>query len=292
MTGFATVSADAAGYAIRLDARSVNGRSLDVRLRLPNGLDVLEGPIRKKLAERFKRGSISLTLSVKRAETPDTYTVNRTQLGIYLAAIQELASEGAVAAPRADGLLALRGVIEAAGEGGEGAEEVEAPDHDLILRLCDDLIEALAQNRIAEGAALTPVLRGRLDEMERLATDIDAMPERQLPAIKARLSAQIDALLADDKRLSDERLHQEAAMLATRADIREELDRLAAHIGACRALLSEGGPIGRKLDFLAQELGRETNTLCAKAIHQSVTAHGLALKAVVEQVREQVQNLQ
>ncbi|WMS41278.1 YicC/YloC family endoribonuclease [Acuticoccus sp. MNP-M23] len=285
MTGFASREGEIDGLAFQIDARSVNNRALDVRLRVPQGFERQEAELRKAVAATFRRGSVNLTVSVKRAEVETRFSVNHTQLMTYVDAIAALAESGSVAAPRADGLLALRGVIEAA----EGDETVAVPD---MMDEARQVLAALEADRLEEGARIRPVLEDQLRAMDRLREAIDAHPERALPAIRARIERQIAEMLSGARALSDERLHQEAALLATRADVREELDRLAAHIAAARALLAEGGAVGRKLDFLSQELNRETNTICAKAPHHAITALGLELKAVVEQLREQVQNLE
>ncbi|MEM8663275.1 MAG: YicC/YloC family endoribonuclease [Pseudomonadota bacterium] len=284
MTGFASRSGEVEGLTFQFDVRSVNGRSLDVRMRLPQGFERQEMELRKAIAARFKRGSISVSLNVKHPEAETRFAVNHEQLSAYLDAIQELASSGAVAAPRADGLLALRGVIENAHDG-----EIAAPD---LSAEIDPLLGALEGDRLDEGARIAPVILERLAEMDSLRVAIEDHPERSLSAIKGRLDKQIADMLGGNSGLNAERLHQEAALLATRSDIREELDRLEAHIEAARSLFDEGGPIGRKLDFLAQELNRETNTICAKAPHHTMTALGLDLKAVIEQMREQVQNIE
>ncbi len=285
MTGFASLDTEVSGTRIGLEARSVNHRGLDVRTRLPSGFEAADARLRKAISGAFKRGSVTVSMSLRRVSEAQRYTVNREQLAVYIDEIQAMAASGAVAAPRADGLLALKGVVEATQE-----DETELAAQALD-GLFVELLSALADNRREEGARLAPVIAGHLDEMDRLRVAIEGSPERELPAIKARLQGQIAALL-DGAGLSEERLHQEAALLATRADIREELDRLSAHIEAARQLLVAGGPMGRKLDFLSQELNRETNTICSKAPHHTITALGLELKSVVEQFREQVQNLE
>lgn len=285
MTGFASLDVEISGTRASFEARSVNHRSLDVRTRLPVGFEAADARLRKKVSDTFRRGSVTVSLNLRRVSEAQRYTVNREQLAVYIDEIQAMAAIGAVAAPRADGLLALKGVVEAASDEDStiAADELDGP--------FETLLAALAENRRAEGARLTPVITGHLDEMERLRVAIDGAPERDLSAIKARLHGQIAALL-DGNNLSEDRLHQEAALLATRADIREELDRLAAHIDGARVLMASGGPMGRKLDFLSQELNRESNTICSKAPHHTITAIGLELKAVVEQFREQVQNIE
>ncbi|ORE96374.1 YicC/YloC family endoribonuclease [Acuticoccus yangtzensis] len=285
MTGFASREGETGGIGWQMDVRSVNGRSLDVRIRLPAGLDRHEPEIRRMIAAAFRRGNIAMTLTFRRGEAPARYTVNHEQLAAYIDAIQSLAECGSVAAPRADGLLALKGVIETASE-----EETVLPT-EVLTEVIGLLIGDLTAERQAEGARIVPMILGQLDDMDRIRGYIDEHPERKVETIKARVDRQIAALLSGQS-LSEERLHQEAALIATRADVREELDRLSAHIAAARELLAEGGPVGRRLDFLAQELNRETNTICAKSPHHAVTAMGLELKAVVEQMREQVQNLE
>lgn len=286
MTGFASLEGETEGIGWQLDARSVNGRSLDLRMRLPSGFERAEPELRGLVANHFRRGSVSVSLAVRRAEGASRYHVNRAQLAAYVEAISELAACGAVAAPRADGLLALKGVVETAGE------DETAVLRPVLAEAGPRLVAALAADRIAEGARIVPLIKEQLQQMDELRRAIDAHPERSAAAIKARLDAGLAELLSGVHALSPERLHQEAALLATRADVREELDRLTAHIAAARALLAEGGPIGRKLDFLAQEFNRETNTICAKSPHHAVIALGLELKAVVEQMREQVQNIE
>lgn len=287
MTGFASTEGGPDGLAYQFDARSVNGRSLEVRTRLPAGWERFEVELRRLVAQRFKRGTISLTLTARRPDSASVrYEVNRDQLRAYLDAIHELAASGAVAAPRADGLLALKGVIDTP------TEDVAVPSEPAVLAAARELLDRLRADRASEGSRIAPLVVRQLDEMERLRASIDAHPERTLAAVKARLDGQLAALLDGPCAFEPERLHHEAALLATRADVREELDRLTAHVAAARDLIAEGGPIGRKLDFLAQELNREVNTICAKAPHHGVTALGLELKAVVEQMREQVQNLE
>ena len=285
MTGFAEVEDTSGGLGYAMEARSVNGRALDVKLRLPAGHERHESELRRRIAAAFRRGSVTLTLTLRRADAAARYAVNRDQLAAYLDAVLPLTAEGTAAPPRGDGLLALKGVIETT------ADDSAAVPGEALFETADAVLIALARNRRDEGARLAAVIGEQLDEMERLFRLVDAHPERAPEAIHARLSRQIIGLL-DKEGLDPARLHQEAALLATRADVREELDRLEAHVDAARSLLTEGGAVGRKLDFLAQEFNRETNTICSKAPHHAITALGLELKAVVERFREQVQNLE
>ena len=285
MTGFAEVASAADGIGYAIEARSVNGRALDVKLRLPPGHERHEGELRRRVATVFRRGSITLALTLRRGETGTRFQVNAAQLAAYVDAIRPLTADGTVAPARADGLLALRGVIETAGD-----DEAAVPA-DALFASASAVLDALRRNRLEEGARLAAVIAMQLDEIDHLRQAVDAHPERALPAIRARLSRQIETLLPKES-LDPGRLHQEAALLATRADVREELDRLDAHVAAARALLAGGDAVGRKLDFLAQEFNRETNTICSKAPHHAITALGLEMKAVVERFREQVQNLE
>ncbi|MEM8854259.1 MAG: YicC/YloC family endoribonuclease [Pseudomonadota bacterium] len=286
MTGYSSIEGEREGVSYVFEARSVNGRSLDIRIRLPHGLERFEPVLRKAVTGLFRRGNVTVSLTVRGAESTARYKVNHEQIGTYLLAIQDLAASGSVAAPRADGLLALKGVIEGMSD----------DDTDIVAPVVEgeaaQLFDGLLKDRTAEGERIAPLIGEFLARMDTLRHDIESHPERGTERVRARLDRQVSDLVAGNHGLSVERLHQEAVILATRADVREELDRLTAHIDAARALLAEGGPVGRKLDFLAQELTRETNTICAKSPHHAVTALGLELKATVEQMREQVQNLE
>jgi uncharacterized protein (TIGR00255 family) len=229
-------------------------------------------------------------LAVERSGAAPTVRVNMPVLDAILAAVQQAGTKVAAAPPSLDGLLGLKGVIEIA-EAEENENERRAAEAAVIAGLAD-AIGALAETRRSEGAALGRVLAARLDEIAALVERAERAPGRRPEAIRARLADQVATLLAQSERFDADRLHQEAIVIAAKADVREELDRLVAHIDQARGLIKDGGPIGRRLDFLAQEFNREANTLCAKANDVELTNIGLELKAAVEQFREQVQNVE
>jgi uncharacterized protein (TIGR00255 family) len=291
MTGFARVEGSQDGTSWAWELKSVNSKSLDVRLRLPPGFDYLEPLLRTSLAQRLKRGAISATLSLTRdAGAGGGLRVNRAALDQILALADELTGRIEAAPPRLDGLLALRGVLEAAGE--EESPEAREMLAAVFLAGWEAALASLVAMREAEGARLAAVLRERLAEMTLLAAAAEASAAAQPDAIRARLRSLVAALLDASPALPEERLAQEAALLVARADIREELDRLAAHLAAAQDLLREGTAIGRRFDFLCQEFNREANTLCSKSADVELTRTGLALKAAIEQLREQVQNIE
>ncbi|MFD2236073.1 YicC/YloC family endoribonuclease [Aureimonas populi] len=290
MTGFARTEGEAAGAALVWELRSVNGKGLDLRLRLPPGFDALEPEIRRLAAARLSRGNLQISLQLRGASAPGSIAVNEDVLARFVALADELVRGGHAVQPSADGLLALRGVIES----GESASATapEEPLRQAALHAFGGALDALVAARAAEGARLAEALGLRLDEMEALASAAEADPSRSAGAIAERLRAQVGALLSAGTPVDEARLAQEAAILATKADIREELDRLSAHIAAARALLAAEGPVGRKLDFLSQEFNRESNTICSKSNSSSLTRTGLELKVVIDQFREQVQNIE
>lgn len=290
MTGFARADGAAGRARLTVELRSVNAKGLDIRLRLPPTFDGLEPAMRAELGKRFSRGSLSATLTLQRDSAAAEVRINEEVLTAVLVAADRIAGRFAVERPRLDGLLAVRGVLEVA-EPEEGEAErraIEAAMVETFSRAAD----ALAVSRLAEGQSLEKILLERLAAIGALAEAAEHNPARRPEAIRQKLAEQLDALFSAESRLDPDRLHQEAALLAIRADIREEIDRLKAHVGQARDLLGAGGPVGRRLDFLAQELGRETNTLCSKSNDLSLTAIGLDMKAAVEQFREQVQNLE
>ena len=290
MTGFARAEGTSGPSQWAWEIKTVNGKSLDIRFRLPPGFDVLEASARSVLSAAFARGSCQVSLQVKRSSAVPTVRVNQPVLQAVLAAMADAGRQIDAAAPRLDGLFAIRGILET-----DEPEETEAERADLLAQLTDGLqraVGACSAMRRAEGAALLRILLVRVDEIEALAGEAEVNPARQPAAIREKLVAQIRLLTDAAPALDPDRLHQEALLLAAKVDIREELDRLYAHTAAARGLLAAGGPVGRKLDFLAQEFNREVNTLCSKANDVSLTATGLSLKAVVEQFREQVQNIE
>jgi len=290
MTGFSRGHGVAGAYAWAWEIKSVNAKGLDVKLRLPPGWDAIEGAVRGRAAERLSRGSVFANLTVSREGAPPIVQVNEPVLAAVLGAIKGLSGKVDAAPPTLDGILSLKGVIEVS-EAEENEDERRAAEAAIVAGFVE-AVQRLSDMRRTEGDALGRVLTARLAEIAALAARAEAVPGRKAEAIKARLAEQVAALLETSQRLDPDRLHQEAILLATKADIREELDRLAAHVAQAKALIGAGGPVGRKLDFLSQELNRESNTLCAKANDVELTNIGLDLKAVVEQFREQVQNLE
>jgi uncharacterized protein (TIGR00255 family) len=290
MTGFARCHGVSGPYAWAWEIKSVNGKGLDLRLRLPPGWDAIEPAIRAAAAERFARGSIQAGLTVEHAASVPIVRVNTAVLDAVLATVHELVRRGDSSPPSLDGLLALKGVMEI-GDAEESEEEKSGAEAAAIAGFVEAL-HALAEMRRREGDALRDVLKTRLGEISALAQRAELAPGRRPEAIRVRLAEQVSSLLAQSERFDPDRLHQEAILIATKADVREELDRLAAHVAQARLLIDQGGPIGRRLDFLAQELNREANTLCAKAGDIELTNIGLELKATVEQFREQVQNVE
>ncbi|MGH6979712.1 MAG: YicC/YloC family endoribonuclease [Stellaceae bacterium] len=290
MTGFARTEGHAEGVSFAWEIKSVNAKSLDLRFRLAPGFDALEVPVRSLLAETLARGSVAVSLTVSRASAAGALRVNREALAQVTALAAELVDRHGAAPPRADGLLALRNVLDS-GEA-EEAEGTRDKRHAAIVASAREAVSLLTKARREEGARLQTVLESRLAEIDGLTGQADATAAMQPGAIKARLKTQLQTLLDATPALSEERLAQEAALLAAKADTREELDRLKSHIGASRELIASGGAIGRRFDFLCQEFNREANTLCSKSSDLALTRIGLGLKAAIEQLREQVQNIE
>jgi uncharacterized protein (TIGR00255 family) len=290
MTGFARAHGVSGSYAWAWELKSVNAKGLDLRLRLPAGWDAVEVPVRNRGAEVLARGTVYGVLTVERQGVAPIVKVNEPALAAALATIRSLAGRVDAAPPRLDGILALKGIIEVIDE--DEREEDRRAAETAVIAGFQETVTELAAMRRHEGAALGKVLTQRLDEIAALAAGAEAAPGRRPEAIKARIAEQIALLLDASSRFDPDRLHQEAILIASKADIREELDRLAAHTAQAARLIRDGGAIGRRLDFLAQELNREANTLCAKSNDVELTNIGLELKSVVEQFREQVQNLE
>lgn len=290
MTGFAREAGTTGPFQWAWEIKSVNGRGLDIRLRTPPGLDAAGEDARQKLQKGLTRGAVQAGLTINRAAIAPRVRVNSEALQALLATLRDMDLPSGIAPATMDGLLSVRGIVEV-------DEEVDDPAVQAALLTdlghgMDRALASLVAVRKGEGQALRTVILAQLDTMASLVDAADACPARSPEAVRARLAAQVAALLEASAALDPVRLHQEAALIAAKADIREELDRLRAHLEQARAVILEGGPVGRRLDFLAQEFGRETNTLCAKANDVSLSRIGLDLKAVVEQFREQVQNVE
>lgn len=289
MTGYARVTGAVPGASFACEVKSVNGRGLDIRLRLAPGLDALESDIRQLVGKTVSRGSLTLNLTVERDGAGGDLLVNRQALATVLAAIDELNGKVPAAPPSLDGILGLKGVLEQRDRPmSADAEEALAS---AILDAASQALVDLVIARRQEGNQIAAVLLDRLDEIETLVQRAEAHPARSRDAILTKLRQQL-AELAEDIAVPEDRLAQEALLLATKADIREELDRLTAHIASARQLIRGGGAVGRRLDFLAQEFNREANTLCSKSNAVELTAIGLDLKAAIDQLREQVQNIE
>lgn len=291
MTGFARHLRTFPGVQISWEIKSVNGKGLDVRFRLPQGFEAIDQKARALFGQHFKRGNFQAALTVDKTEGASARTVVNRPLLEELASIAgRLREEFNLAPSTPEGLMALRGVLEV-------PQDIVTPEDqskldDLALAVLEETLVRLEQDRRAEGSALGEILSRHVSAVEALVERAKRDPSRSLEAIKGRLSAQVALLLDAAPALDEARLHMEAAFLATKADIQEELDRLEMHVASARLLLADGNGAGRKLDFLTQEFNREANTLCSKANAASITTIGLDLKAVVDQLREQIQNLE
>lgn len=290
MTGFARGQCAAGPYAWNWEIKSVNAKGLDLRFRLPPGWDAVEVPARARAVEKLSRGTIYANLTVDRKGVQPTAKINEPVLGAILSTLKSLSGKVEAAPASLDGILSLRGVIEIAEE--DEREEDHRAVEVAIITGFEQALSAMVDMRRAEGSTLGQLLTTRLDEIATLTDRAERAPGRKPEAIRSRLAEQVAVLLSASERFDSDRLHQEAILLAAKADIREELDRLSSHVTQAKKLLVNGGAIGRKLDFLAQELHRESNTLTAKANDVELTNIGLELKSVVEQFREQVQNLE
>lgn len=290
MTGFARGHGVAGAYAWSWEIKSVNAKGLDIRFRMPSGWDAVEVPARARAAAALTRGTVYVNLAVERVGVPPAVKVNEPVLAAVLSTFKDLAGKFDAAPPSLDGILALKGVMEIteADEREEDRRMAEAAIGESFNKTLDELVTM----RRAEGETLRLLLAVRLEEIAALTARAEANPGRKPEAIKARLAEQVAVLLAASERFDPDRLHQEAILMASKADIREELDRLVSHVAQAQKLLAGGGAVGRRLDFLAQELHRESNTLTAKSNDVELTNIGLELKTVIEQFREQVQNLE
>ncbi len=291
MTGFARAGGQDPRFSWVWEGRSVNAKGLDIRARVPGGYEAVDQAVRAKAAKLFTRGNVTLGLSLDRAgQASAGYRINRELLDTVLELRRELAGEIADAPPSLEGLLAIRGMLEATED--EETDEEVAARHAAMIADGGEMLDGLAAARVAEGQKLEAVLNEHLVVLDGLVDAATATAAAQPDAIRARLQAMLAELIDADARLPEERLAQEAALLAGKADVREELDRLRVHIAAVEEHLQAGEPVGRRLDFLCQELNREANTLCSKSADVDLTRVGLDMKATIEQFREQVQNVE
>lgn len=292
MTGFASGRGGLDGVDWTWELRSVNGKGLDLRLRVPDWIEGLEAALRARLAKALTRGNVSLTLRVQTADQAGRLTVNAAQLDDVLAALAEVEARAmarglSLAPSRPADVLAMRGVLEST-----GAEHDTGPLATALMADVEALLAAFQDMRRREGAALSDLLSGHLDEIARLTEAADSAAQARRPEAEKALREALNRILDTAEGVDEARIAQELALLAVKADVTEEIGRLKAHVAAARALIAEGSPAGRKLDFLAQEFNREVNTLCSKAQSTALTALGLELKARVDQMREQVQNVE
>jgi uncharacterized protein (TIGR00255 family) len=290
MTGFARASGERQGLFWQWEVKSVNGKALDVRVKLPPGFEALDLPVRAALAGGFRRGNLQVSLNISGAVGRETLRLNREVLDQLVAAGEALRERIGGEPLRADVLLSIKGVVEVA-EAGVDDAEIERRNAAMMISF-GEALTALAAARRAEGQRLEAVVAAQISRIAALAAAARANPARSPEAIRARLAEQVSRLLETGAPLDRDRLHQEAVIAATRADIQEELDRLQAHVEAAEDLLASGEAVGRKFDFLAQEFNREANTLCSKAADRTLSAIGLDLKTVIDQLREQVQNIE
>lgn len=290
MTGFSRTEGTSGRFRWAWEMRSVNGKGLDIRLRLPQGLEALETTVRELTAKTLSRGNLQISLSVSASENKFEAVVNRGALDAVLALKNQLGDAISDAPLSLDTLLSVRGLIEFK-EPEDSADEIEARNIE-IMQGFNSALERLSEMRIKEGQSLFGILSTQIERIETLTKIIEQDPSRQPDQIAERLKTQVALLTSGSTSLDSDRLHSEVALLATKADLREEIDRLYSHVYAARDLLKNGGPVGRKLDFLAQEFNRESNTICSKSNSSAVTAAGIELKVVIDQFREQVQNLE
>jgi len=288
MTGFARGDGRLGPTKWHWEVRSVNARGLDLRMRVPPGFEVLEPPAREAIGRRFVRGAMTVTLSVHRDAAASEIRLNEPALLQVVRAAERVRDMLGSDAPRVEGLLALKGVLETVEP--EEDDDAERARNGAILDTLAEALDSLTAARLSEGARLAQALEDQFAEMASLLQAVAKSPSRDPEAIRKRLADQVARLTEGP--FDAARLHQEAALLATKADVEEELQRLGSHLAAAGELLRAAEPVGRKLDFLAQEFHREANTLCAKSNDLDVTRHGLALKVLIDQMREQVQNIE
>ncbi|MSP42517.1 MAG: YicC family protein [Alphaproteobacteria bacterium] len=290
MTGFGHSDGEYEDFRWTWELRSVNGRGLDLRIRMPADLSSLENTIREKTGQKLKRGNIQISLQISRSGGATQIRINPGALQQVLAVLSEIEMQAGLAPSTADGILNIRGVVEQI-----EPEETEASREQRLAALLTSFDLALADllnSRAAEGRRLHAIVSGQVTEIARLTAASAERAAGAVEMLQERLTQQLATLLENRASLSEERLAQEVALLAAKADIREEIDRLNAHVSSAQSLLKESAPVGRKLDFLIQEFNREANTLCSKSPDIALTRIGLDLKVQIEQLREQIQNIE
>lgn len=292
MTGFASASGALEGWSWSWELRGVNGKGLDLRLRVPDWVEGLEVALRKQVTAEVARGNITCNLRIVSAENDGTLQVNTAQVDTLLAALHGIEARAmdagvSLAPSRASDILTMRGVLEQSDQ----AQDIDALREALLAEF-PAVLEDFNAMRRQEGAALADVMQDQLNEVETLAAKAAALADARKEDTAANLRRNLARVMNNSEGADADRVAQELALIAVKADVTEEIDRLAAHVAAARALIGQGGPVGRKLDFLMQEFNREANTLCSKAQSTELTTVGLALKAVIDQMREQVQNVE
>ncbi|MFG6563538.1 YicC/YloC family endoribonuclease [Sulfitobacter sp. 1A13421] len=292
MTGFASASGALEGWSWSWELRAVNGKGLDLRLRVPDWVEGLEAALRKQISAEVARGNITCNLRISSAESDGSLQINEAHVDTLLTALHEIEARAmdagvSLAPSRASDILSMRGVLEQADQ----AQDIDALRAALLAEV-PTLLHDFNEMRAQEGAALAGVMQEQLTEVENRAAEAAALAEARKEETAAQLRRNLARVLDNSEGADADRVAQELALIAVKADVTEEIDRLAAHVAAARALIGQGGPVGRKLDFLMQEFNREANTLCSKAQSTELTTVGLALKAVIDQMREQVQNVE
>jgi uncharacterized protein (TIGR00255 family) len=290
MTGFGRAAGTSGAWTYLWEVRAVNGKGLDVRLRLPGGMEDVEQRVRAVAARHLKRGNVQVSLKLDCDEPVAALRINQPALQAAVAAAHAVSAALGGAPVSADAVLAMRGVVEAVSA--ETDPDVTAARDAALVESANVAFAALAANRAEEGKRLAGIIAAQLDRIEQLAAEASANPSRTPEAIREHLAVQVARLTGASPALDPDRLHQEAVLLAVKADIQEEIDRLNAHVAAARDLLASDDQVGRKFEFLAQEFNREANTLCSKSGDSALTRTGLDLKNTIDQLREQVQNIE
>ncbi|MGI9351301.1 MAG: YicC/YloC family endoribonuclease [Rhizobiaceae bacterium] len=289
MTGFARIDGDNDRYSWVWELRSVNGKGLDLRFRIPPGFESVEVPARQAAQKLLKRGNIQITLQVRQNSENQVLGINEKLVDELIEASRILQKKIGGELPDASDILAIRGVVEI-GESDDGSLSEKYRNE--ILLTFERALKELVEVRTQEGVEVGKVISEQISGIEKLHGKIEKDPSRSSEQIRKTIKTQVERLISESETLDEQRLYQEAAILAAKADIQEELDRLNVHVGAARDLISAGGPVGRKLDFLAQEFNRECNTICSKSNSATLTALGLDMKLIIDQFREQLQNME